>query len=151
MRIAQVAPLYESVPSKLYGGTERVVHYLTEQLIREGHEITLFASGDSITSGRLVSSCNTALRLNPNCSDPLAYHILLLEEVIASAGHFDIVHFHIDYLHFPASRRCSFPHVTTLHGRLDIAELPQLYRKFKDVPVVSISDAQRRPRTGANW
>jgi glycosyltransferase involved in cell wall biosynthesis len=151
MRIAQVAPLYESVPPKFYGGTERVVHYLTEEFIRQGHDVTLFASGDSITSGRLIAPCQAALRLSPNCSDPLAYHLLLLEEVLEAAADFDIVHFHIDYLHFPFSRRHSFRHVTTLHGRLDIPELQLLYGKFQDIPVVSISDAQRLPLLSANW
>src|SRR5215510_3770930 len=101
MRIAQVAPLYESVPPKLYGGTERVVYYLTEELIRQGHDVTLFASGDSVTSARLISPCESALRLNPKVKDPLAYHILMLEEVFDRAKDFDIIHFHIDYLHFP--------------------------------------------------
>src|ERR1043166_543103 len=145
MRIAQVAPLYESVPPKLYGGTERVVHYLTEELIRQGNDVTLFASGDSVTSARLIAPCKTALRLDPNCKDPLAYHILALEEVMESADEFDVVHFHIDYIHFPFSKRHSFAHVTTLHGRLDMPELPPMYRKFHDIPVVSLSDAQRRP------
>ena len=151
MRIAQVAPLYESVPPKLYGGTERVVHYLTEELIRQGHDVTLFASGDSVTSARLIAPCKTALRLDPNCKDPLAYHILALEEVMELADEFDVVHFHIDYIHFPFSKRHSFAHVTTLHGRLDMPELPAMYRKFHDIPGVSISDAQRRPLQHANW
>jgi glycosyltransferase involved in cell wall biosynthesis len=101
MRIAQVSPLYESVPPRLYGGTERVVHYLTEELVRQGHDVTLFASGDSETSARLVSACATASRLDPKSVDGLASHILMLEKVFQSAADFDIIHFHIDYIHFP--------------------------------------------------
>jgi glycosyltransferase involved in cell wall biosynthesis len=151
MRIALVAPLYESVPPKLYGGTERVVHYLTEELVRHGHEVTLFASGDSVTKGRLVSSCPVALRLNPGRMDSLAAHFLMLEHVFRSARDFDVIHFHVDYLHFPFSRRCSTPHVTTLHGRLDLPTVSPLYEEFSEVPLVSISDAQRRPLKNANW
>src|SRR5262245_33697718 len=127
MRIAQVAPLYESVPPILYGGTERVVHHLTEELIRQGHDVTLFASGDSVTRARLVAPCASALRLNPRCRDPLAYHVLMLHDVFDAVNDFDIVHYHVDYLHFPFSKGRSFAHVTTLHGRLDIPELPPLY------------------------
>lgn len=151
MKIAQVAPLYESVPPKLYGGTERVVSYLTEELVRQGHEVTLFASGDSVTSAQLVPVCRKALRLDPNCIDPLAHHILLLERVFQKAEDFDIVHFHCDYLHFPFSTRQATPHVTTLHGRLDLTDLPPLYRQFDSVPVVSISDAQRKPLPRLHW
>jgi len=151
MRIAQVAPLFESVPPKLYGGTERVVHYLAEELLRQGHDVTLFASGDSQTSGRLIAPCESALRLNSQRCDPMAYHILLLEEVFEAATEFDIVHFHIDYLHFPLSRRHSIAHVTTLHGRLDLPELSHLYARYPDIPLVSISDSQRRPVLSANW
>jgi glycosyltransferase involved in cell wall biosynthesis len=151
MRIAQVSPLYESVPPKLYGGTERVVHYLTEELVRQGHDVTLYASGDSATSARLVAPCATAVRLNPYTIDGLAHHFLMLEKVFQSAASFDIIHFHIDYLHFPYSRRCATSHVTTLHGRLDIPDLLGLYREFSEVPVVSISDAQRRPLNWVNW
>lgn len=151
MRIAQVAPLYESVPPKLYGGTERVVHYLTEELVRQGHEVTLFASGDSLTSANLISPCSSALRLNPEIVDPLALHFVMLEEVFRLAMNFDIIHFHVDYLHFPVSRRLGLGHVTTLHGRLDIPTLKHLYREFSDVPIVSISNAQRRPISWANW
>src|ERR1700749_2186062 len=109
MRIAQVAPLAESVPPKLYGGTERVVSWLTEELVRQGHDVTLFASGDSVTSARLVSACPTAIRLNPDSIDGLAHHFLMLEQVFQSASDFDIIHYHIDYLHFPCSRRCMTP------------------------------------------
>src|SRR5437868_7361107 len=151
MRIAQVAPLYESVPPKLYGGTERVVSYLTEELVREGHEVTLFASGDSMTQARLVPVCPESLRLAPNCIDQLAHHVLLLEYVFSERRNFDIIHFHIDYLHFPLSRREQIVNVTTLHGRLDIPELAPLYQVFRDMPVVSISDAQRDPLPWANW
>jgi glycosyltransferase involved in cell wall biosynthesis len=151
MRIAQVAPLYESVPPALYGGTERVVSYLTEELVRRGHEVTLFASGDSVTSARLVAGSARALRLDRGCRDPLARHFLLLEDVFASASQFDVIHFHVDYLHFPLSRRSSVPQLTTLHGRLDLPDLVPLYREFADMPVVSVSDAQRRPLPGAGW
>jgi glycosyltransferase involved in cell wall biosynthesis len=151
MRIAQVAPLYESVPPKLYGGTERVVHTLTEELVREGHEVTLFASGDSETSARLVPVCPESLRLNKGCMDQLAHHFLLLELVFSELHNFDILHFHIDYLHFPLSRSVHAINVTTLHGRLDIPDLQPLYRNFSDMPVVSISDAQREPLPWINW
>ena len=150
MRIAQVAPLYESVPPRLYGGTERVVSYLTEELVRLGHDVTLFASGDSQTSAELVPVCARALRL-AGCVDQLAHHVLLLERVYQEVSRFDLVHFHIDYLHFPLSRRHDLAHLTTLHGRLDIPDLRPLYREYADVPVVSISDAQRAPLPGANW
>jgi len=151
MRIAQVAPLYESVPPKLYGGTERIVSYLTEELVREGHEVTLFASGDSMTQARLVPVCPESLRLAPNCIDQLAHHVLMLEYVFSERRNFDIIHFHIDYLHFPLSRREQIVNVTTLHGRLDIPELAPLYQVFRDMPVVSISDAQRDPLPWVNW
>ena len=151
MRIAQVAPLYERVPPRCYGGTERVVSYLTEELIRQGHQLTLFASGDSLTRGRLIAPCENSLRLNPDCKMPLVYHMLQLEQVFQSAASFDIVHFHIDYLHFPFSKRLGTPHVTTLHGRLDLPDLLPLYREFRDMPVVSISDSQRKPLPSVNW
>jgi glycosyltransferase involved in cell wall biosynthesis len=151
MRIAQVAPLHESVPPALYGGTERVVSYLTEELVRQGHAVTLFASGDSVTKARLIPASESALRLNEGVSDPLAHHFVLLEEVFARAGDFDIIHFHIDYLHFPFSQRQSTPHVTTLHGRLDLPDLIPLHKTFSEIPLVSISDAQRIPLPWANW
>jgi glycosyltransferase involved in cell wall biosynthesis len=151
LRIAQVAPLYESVPPKYYGGTERVVSYLTEELARQGHDVTLFASGDSVTKARLVAPCRRSLRLDTACIDQLAHHILMLEQVAREADDFDIIHFHIDYLHFPLSRRRYWPHVTTLHGRLDIPDLAPLYQEFRDMPVVSISDSQRAPLPWANW
>ena len=151
MRIAQVAPLYESVPPKLYGGTERVVSCLTEELIRQGHEVTLFASGDSLTEARLVPVCKQSLRLAPGCIDPLAHHVLLVERVLDEKENFDLIHFHIDYLHYPRSRNENVVALTTLHGRLDIADLAPLYRRFRDVPVVSISDSQREPLPWLNW
>ncbi len=151
MRIAQVAPLYESVPPKYYGGTERVVSYLTEALVQMGHEVTLFASGDSVTSARLIAVCHRSLRLDRNCVDQLAHHIYLLERVMQEMHNFDIVHFHIDYIHFPLVRRVSVPHVTTLHGRLDIPDLVPLYREFCEIPLVSISYAQREPFPWVNW
>jgi glycosyltransferase involved in cell wall biosynthesis len=151
MRIAQIAPLYESVPPQAYGGTERVVSYLTEELVRLGHEVTLFASGDSRTAARLAPMCERSLRLDPACIDQIAHHILTIEQVSRRSREFDILHFHIDYLHYPFSSRQSVPHVTTLHGRLDIPDLQPLYRAFPRVPVVSISDAQRRPLPAANW
>lgn len=151
MRIAQVAPLYESVPPKLYGGTERVVSWLTEELVRLGHEVTLFASGDSLTTARLVAGCPQSLRLSPGCNDPLPHHFLLLQEVLRERENFDLIHFHVDYLHFPLSRGEQLQHVSTLHGRLDIPDLVPLYQEFSDMPLVSISDAQRRPLSWANW
>ena len=151
MRIAQVAPLYESVPPPCYGGTERVVSYLTEELVRQGHEITLFASGDSVTQARLVAPCRRSLRLDKGCVDQLAPHILELELVLKHSSRFDIIHFHTDYLHFPLARRQAVPHLTTLHGRLDIPDLVPLYQEFTEVPVISISNAQRQPLPWLNW
>jgi len=151
MKIAQVAPLYESVPPKLYGGTERVVSYLTEELVRMGHDVTLFASGDSLTSARLLPGCPQALRLKSDCVDYIAPHLTMLEEVYARKDEFDIIHFHLDYLHFPHSRRERIAQVTTLHGRLDIPALGPLYEKFSDMPVISISKAQRKYLPIANW
>jgi glycosyltransferase involved in cell wall biosynthesis len=151
MRIAQVAPLFESVPPKYYGGTERIVSYLTEELVRQGHEVTLFASGDSVTKAHLVAACRRSLRLDKHCIDQLSHQILMLEHVFQHAAEFDIVHFHVDYLHFPLSRREQLTHVTTLHGRLDIPDLVPIYREFRDMPVVSISNCQREPLPWANW
>jgi glycosyltransferase involved in cell wall biosynthesis len=151
VRIAQVAPLYESVPPQLYGGTERVVSYLTEELVRLGHEVTLFASGDSTTSARLIPACERALRLDDRCRDHLAHQVLMLEEVAKRAASFDVIHYHIDYFHYPLSRRQTVPQVTTLHGRLDLPELAPLYLEFREMPVVSISDAQRAPLPHAGW
>ena len=151
MRIAQVAPLFESVPPKLYGGTERVVSYLTEELVGLGHDVTLFASGDSVTGANLVPGCPEALRLNPTREDHLAHTVMMLEEVFRRREDFDIVHFHIDYMHFPLCRRLGIRNVSTLHGRLDFPDLLRLYADFSDMPVVSISDAQRQPLPGVNW
>src|SRR6185369_10902271 len=145
MRIAQIAPLYESVPPKYYGGTERVVSYLTEELVRQGHDVTLFASGDSLTSAQLVPCCPRSLRLDQDCVDQMAHHVLALEHVMQRADDFDVLHFHADYFHYPLSRRAGYVHVTTLHGRLDTPDLAPLYREFRDMPLVSISDAQRKP------
>ncbi|HSK10283.1 MAG TPA: glycosyltransferase family 4 protein [Vicinamibacterales bacterium] len=151
LRIAQVAPLYESVPPKLYGGTERVVAYLTDELVRLGHDVTLFATGDSQTSARLVPVWPRSLRLEESC-DQLAPHVLMVEEVAQLADEFDMVHFHIAPLHLPLVRRLpGVAHVTTLHGRLDLDELAPVFSEFSDVPVVSISDAQRRPLPDAGW
>jgi glycosyltransferase involved in cell wall biosynthesis len=151
LRIAQDAPLYESVPPKYYGGTERVASYLTDELVRQGHEVTLFASGDSVTKARLVSCTPRSLRLDPDCVDQLAHHFVMLEEVYRQANRFDIIHFHIDYLHFPWTRRERQPSVTTLHGRLDYADLVQLHREYGPMPVISISDSQREPLPWLNW
>jgi len=151
MRIAQVAPLYESVPPKYYGGTERVVSYLTEELVRQGHEVTLFASGDSETKAHLVAACRRSLRMDKHCVDRLAHHMLMLEHVVQRAAEFDIVHFHTDYLHFPLSRREQITHVTTLHGRLDLPDLVPVYQEFREMPVISISNGQREPLPWANW
>ena len=151
MRIAQVAPLFESVPPRYYGGTERVVSHLTEELVRQGHDVTLFASGDSVTLARLIAMRDQSLRLDPRCVDPVAHHVLMLEQVQSLASEFDIVHFHVDYLHFPLARRLLTRHLTTLHGRLDIPDLVPLYREFSEIPLASISDAQRQALPFANW
>ncbi len=151
MKIAQIAPLFESVPPQRYGGTERVVSFLTEELVRRGHEVTLFASGDSRTAAKLVAGCPQALRLDKRSVDKMAPQFLMLERVYQAADDFEIMHFHCDYLHYPSSRRHGCRRVTTLHGRLDIPELVPLYREFHDEPLVSISDSQRRPLYWANW
>jgi glycosyltransferase involved in cell wall biosynthesis len=151
MRIAQVSPLYESVPPKLYGGTERVVHYITEELVSRGHDVTLFASGDSATSAKLVSPCKIATRLDSKCTDPLVSHFKMMEMVDKESSHFDIIHSHIDYLHFPLIRRSGSVFVSTIHGRLNLPELQPLYNEYRDINLVSISDSQRRPLPGANW
>jgi glycosyltransferase involved in cell wall biosynthesis len=153
MRIAQVAPLFESVPPKYYGGTERVVSYLTEELVRLGHEVTLFASGDSVTAARLVATTYRSLRLDEKCIDQLAHQVRQLERVFQEVedDRYDLVHFHVDYLHFPLSRRARIRRVTTLHGRLDIPDLIPLYKEYRDEPVISISDSQREPLAWANW
>ncbi|MEZ0390936.1 MAG: glycosyltransferase family 4 protein [Pseudobdellovibrionaceae bacterium] len=151
MKIAQVAPLYESVPPRLYGGTERVVEALTEELVRLGHDVSLFASGDSQTSAQLIPCCPQALRLDPKCRDSMAPHILMLQKVFERAEDFDLIHFHVDYLHFPLSKKMQIPQVTTLHGRLDAPELVPLFQNFSEMPLVSISNSQRTPLNFANW
>ncbi|MBX7157440.1 MAG: glycosyltransferase family 4 protein [Verrucomicrobiae bacterium] len=151
MKIAQVAPLYESVPPQCYGGTERVVSYLTEELVRLGHDVTLFASGDSVTSAKLNPQCQRALRVDKHCIDQAAYHVGMIEKLCQQADRFDIIHSHIDYLPFSLFRRVVTPSLTTLHGRLDIPDLIPLYQEFSDIPVVSISDSQRKPLSWINW
>jgi glycosyltransferase involved in cell wall biosynthesis len=151
LRIAQVAPLFESVPPQAYGGTERVVDFLTEELVAMGHDVTLFASGDSKTSARLVPCCEHSLRTDPNCKDPIAYHMVMLDMLAKRRDDFDIIHFHIDYLHFPLSRVMGWPQLTTLHGRLDLPDLVPVYQQFRDTPLVSISDSQRAPVPQANF
>jgi glycosyltransferase involved in cell wall biosynthesis len=151
MRIAQIAPLHEAVPPKLYGGTERVVSYLTEALVDLGHDVTLFASGDSQTSAKLDAIWPQALRLDPTIRDTMAPHMLLLEHVRQRAHEFDVLHFHIDYYPFSLFNRQPTPHLTTMHGRLDLPELKPIFDMFNQVPVVSISDNQRLPLPQANW
>src|SRR6185369_10131361 len=151
LRIAVVSPLFESVPPKLYGGTERVVSYLTEELVNLGHQVTLFAAGDSVTRAKLRAPVPRSLRLDSGCAEPLAHHVIMLDELAASARQFDVIHFHIDHWHLPLSRHLGLPAVTTLHGRLDIPDLAPLYRRFSDAPLVSISQAQRAPLPWANW
>ncbi len=151
MKIAQVAPLYESVPPKYYGGTERIVSYLTEELVNMGHEVTLYASGDSVTKAKLIPMCHRALRLDKYNVDPIADHVYLIEKVFQDADKYDVIHSHIDYLPYPVFRRMKTPYLTTLHGRLDIPNLYNLYREFSDTPVISISNYQRLPISWANW
>ena len=151
MRIAQVAPLAESVPPPGYGGTERVVGYLTEELVRLGHDVTLFASGDSRTSAELIACTPTALRVDEAVVDPIAHTVVELECVAAEAQRFDVIHWHLDYFHFPMSRRLGVPNLTTLHGRLDIPDLQPIYDEFGEMPVVSISNDQRLPLAQANF
>jgi glycosyltransferase involved in cell wall biosynthesis len=151
MRIAQISPLYESVPPRLYGGTERVVSYLTEELVKAGHEVVLFAAGDSDTTAELVSVCGSSLRLEPRCADPVAFHMLMIEEVLKQQDRFDMIHSHIDYFGFLLERRIKSPVVHTLHGRCDLWEQSFLFPEFRECGLVSISDAQRRPAPTANW
>ena len=153
MRIAQVAPLTEAVPPKLYGGTERVVHWLTEELVTLGHDVTLFASGDSQTSAKLCATWPKALRLDGSVRDPNALHMVMLENVRQKCDdeEFDFLHFHLDYYPWSLFSRQPTPFLTTLHGRLDLPEHQPVFSVFSDIPVVSISDAQRRPVPNANW
>lgn len=152
MRIAQIAPLAECCPPKLYGGTERIVSYLTEELVRQGHEVTLFASGDSRTQAKLVRCSDMALRLNPSVKDHTPYHVMMLDSVCERADEFDVLHFHIDLLHFAVIREFADRTVTTLHGRLDLPDLKPFYAAFPEIPLVSISRDQRRPLARPiNW
>ena len=151
MRIAQIAPLMESVPPKLYGGTERMVSYLTEELVKLGHDVTLFASGDSVTSANLVSCVPTALRLNPKVCDVIPYYMLMLDQVRRQSHRFDILHFHMDYLHFPLFRDMSSRVLTTLHGRQDLPDNRPIYIGFDEMRLISISNSQRVPISNANF
>jgi len=151
MRIAQVSPLYEAVPPKLYGGTERVVYSLTEELVAMGHDVTLFASGDSITSATLAPMRDQALRLDPSVKDPIALHYRMVELIYRIKDDFDVIHFHIDYFPLSLFSRQNVPFLTTLHGRLDVAEFVEVYGTFRDAPFVSISDSQRKPIPQLNW
>ena len=151
MRIAQIAPLHERVPPKLYGGTERVVSYLTEELVRQGHDVTLFASGDSKTSAKLVRCCEMALRLNPSVQDALPYHMVMLDEVRRRIDQFDILHFHLDVLHAPLIRDTIGRTLTTLHGRLDLPDLAPFYAAFPELPLASVSNNQQEYLRNANW
>jgi glycosyltransferase involved in cell wall biosynthesis len=153
MRIAQVAPLTEAVPPKLYGGTERVVHWITEELVALGNDVTLFASGDSRTSAKLDATWPKALRLDGSVRDPNALHMVMLERVRqkCDAEEFDFLHFHLDYMPFSLFMRQPTPFVTTLHGRLDLPEHQPVFSTFSKIPVISISNAQRRPVPQANW
>jgi glycosyltransferase involved in cell wall biosynthesis len=151
MRIAQIAPLYESVPPKLYGGTERVASYLTEELVRRGHEVTLFASGDSETKATLVPVVEQALRLNPQVHDAGPYHVAMLEHVAERADEFDVLHFHTEFVHFPVVREFRDRTITTLHGRTDLPDQPYFYETFKGTPLAAISNDQRMRMPGWNW
>jgi glycosyltransferase involved in cell wall biosynthesis len=151
MKIAQIAPLFESVPPRLYGGTERVVSYLTEELVRQGHEVTLFASADSVTTAELVPCSAAALRLDPTVRDSIPHYMLMLDQVRERAEDFDVLHFHIDYLHVPLFRPEAHRVLTTLHGRQDLPDHKGFYVRFGDMPLVSISDAQRAPISRANF
>src|SRR6266480_4574882 len=151
MKIAQIAPLMESVPPRLYGGSERIASYLTDELVKLGHDVTLFASGDSVSAANLVPCAAMALRLDPNVRDPIPYYMLMLDRVRERADEFDILHFHIDQFHFPLFRPIANRTVTTLHGRQDLHDLKPLYVGFSDMPLVSISNAQRKPIPNANF
>jgi glycosyltransferase involved in cell wall biosynthesis len=151
MKIAQIAPLIESIPPRLYGGSERIASYLTEELVAQGHEVTLFASANSITSAKLVPCCAQSLRLNPSVRDVIPYYMVMLDKVRSMASEFDILHFHIDQFHFPIFHEIAHRTVTTLHGRQDLPDLKHLYAGFPDMPLVSISNAQRAPIPDANF
>jgi len=151
MKIAQVAPLMESVPPRFYGGTERIASYLTEELVAQGHDVTLFASGDSITAAKLVACCAQALRLNKTVRDPIPYYMLMLDKVRRQANEFDIIHFHMDQFHFPIFRDIASRTITTLHGRQDLSDMFPLYAGFPEMRLVSISNAQRKPIPTASY
>jgi glycosyltransferase involved in cell wall biosynthesis len=151
MKIAQIAPLIESVPPRLYGGTERIVSYLTEELVRLGHDVTLFASGDSITSSELATCCTRALRLDPSVHDVVPHFMLMIDKVRERADEFDVLHFHIDLFHFPLFRSLAARTLTTLHGRQDLGDLKPFYSRFSEMPLISISDDQRKPLPHANF
>ena len=151
MKIAQISPLMESVPPRLYGGSERIVSYVTDELVRQGHDVTLFASGDSVSSAKLVRCVPMALRLDANVRDPIPYYMLMLDRVREMADEFDILHFHIDQFHFPLFRPIATRTVTTLHGRQDLHDMKPLYVGFSDMPLVSISNSQRKPIPNANF
>jgi len=151
MKIAQIAPLMESVPPRLYGGSERVASFLTEELVAQGHDVTLFASGQSITAAKLVRCCEEPLRLSATVKDVIPYYMIMLDKVRSMACEFDILHFHIDQFHFPVFRDMAQRTVTTLHGRQDLPDLHNLYRAFPEMPLVSISNAQRTPVSDANF
>ena len=152
LRIAQIAPLFERVPPKLYGGTERVVSYITEELVRRGHEVTLFASGDSQTSAKLMPGCKQALRLSGRPEMGTFLQLPMLSDVYERASsRFDVIHSHVDYWSFPFARLTDVPTVATMHGRLDIDELHPVYARYRSVPLISISDAQRAPLPFMNW
>jgi glycosyltransferase involved in cell wall biosynthesis len=151
MKIAQIAPLIERIPPRLYGGSERIASYLTEELVAQGHDVTLFASGQSITSARLVACCGQELRLNPAVRDPIPYYMVMLDKVRRMAGEFDILHFHIDQFHFPIFRDMAARTLTTLHGRQDLPDLKYLYDGFPEMRLVSVSQAQRGPIADANF
>lgn len=151
VKIAQIAPLYESVPPRCYGGTERVVSYLTEELVRKGHDVTLFASGDSMTSAHLVDCCSKAVRLDHNYAEDQKRILCMLDRVAEMAGRFDVLHFHIGHEHLPVARRLGVPYLATLHGRLDLPELIPVHQRFPEAPVISISNSQRGPLPWLNW
>ena len=151
MKIAQIAPLIESCPPQLYGGTERVVSYLTEELVRQGHDVTLFASGNSITSARLEACCEQALRLDPTVTGPVPDHLIMLDKVRRMAAQFDILHFHVDPFHYPLAVSFAARTITTLHGRLDLPELWRVHTAFRGFPLVSISNNQRQPMPPVKW
>jgi glycosyltransferase involved in cell wall biosynthesis len=151
MKIAQVAPLIERVPPSLYGGTERIVSYLTEELVRLGHDVTLFASGDSITSAELAPCCTRALRLDPTARDAIPHLMRMIDKVRERAKEFEVVHFHIDFLHFPLFRSLAVQTLTTLHGRQDLGDLELFYSHFGEMPLISISNDQRKSLPHANF